>query len=144
MRNLAVTPFLGIDRDFGRMLDRFLTDESRSRLETEGWRAPLDLFETQEAIVVELEVPGVDPAELEISVQGDVLTLAGEKHAVERKEEGRVTYTERVQGSFRRQIQLPSEVEADQAEATHAHGVVTIRLPKTVAVRPRRIEVKAK
>ena len=143
MRTLSVTPFLGIDRDFGRMLDRFFAAPPLvSRNGTQGWQVRIDVSETEDGFVVNAEIPGVDPAKLEISVQGDVLTLAGEKASAETREEGRATYTERVFGSFRREIALSSEVDSEQAEAEHSHGVVTIRLPKAAAARPRRIEVK--
>lgn len=146
MRNLptrAVTPLLGFDRDFGRMLDHFFTGAPRLRREAaEGWQVQIDVTETEDAFVVNAEVPGIDPAELEISVQGDVLILAGEKRSEETKTEGPATYTERRYGSFRREIPLRSEVDAAEAAADHKNGVVTIRLPKAVAVRPRRIEVK--
>ena len=144
MRNLPVTPFLGIDHDFGRMLDRFFVDAPRvRRTGAEGWQVRIDVSETEDAFVVNAEVPGVDPAQLEINVQGDLLTLAGEKLAEETKEEGHATYTERVYGSFRREIPLGSEVNSEGAEAEHRNGVVTIRLPKSASVLPRRIEVKA-
>jgi HSP20 family protein len=143
MRNLPVTPFLGLDRDFGRILDRFFVAPPRVRsTAAEGWPVRIDVSETEDAFVVNAELPGVDPAKLELSVQGDVLILSGEKLSEETKQEGHATYTERAYGAFRREIPLSSEVDADQAEAEHEHGVVTIRLPKAASVLPRRIEVK--
>jgi len=143
MRTLPVTPFLGIDRDLGRILDRFFVAPPRVRSSAaEGWPVRIDVSETEDAFVVNAELPGVDPAKLEISVQGDALILAGEKLAKETEQEGHATYTERAYGAFRREIPLSSEVDVDKAEALHEHGVVTIRLPKAAAVLPHRIEVK--
>jgi len=143
---VPVTPFAGLDRDFDRMLQRFFGDAwGRGPTgSSEGWTTRIDVSETEDAFVVSAEVPGVDPEKLEISVQGDVLTLSGEKHAEETREEGQATYTERMYGTFRRDIPLGCEVDAAKAEAEHKHGVVTIRLPKAATVRPQRIEVKGR
>ena len=102
----------------------------------------LDWTEDDEAIVVRAEVPGVPAEELEITVTGDLLTLAGEKKA-DLTEDKKPGYTERHYGAFRRQLQLPYPVAADQVTARSADGVVTIRLPKAESERSRRIQVES-
>lgn len=102
---------------------------------------PLDWSEGEDGIVLRAEVPGVDPADLEITVHGDVLTIAGETKSETESSEGTTTYSERRFGSFRREIQLPCPIATDAIEAETANGVLTLRLPKSEAARPKRIEV---
>lgn len=85
---------------------------------------------TDEAYEIELEIPGVEEKDIEISQNGDVLTVKGEKHAA-RKEEGKTYYfSERVYGAFQRSFRLPADVNPDGIEAVCQNGVLTIRLPK--------------
>ena len=134
-----------LDREFDRMLRGFFGD-TRGR----GSDGPsntvatrLEVAETEDEVVVRAEVPGVNPEDLDISIIGDVLTLSGEKRKEETQEDDATKYTERVFGSFRRDLRLSSAVELDQVAAEHKNGVVTIRLPKAAADKPRRIEVKS-
>lgn len=142
----AFFPLTRLDREMDRMLQNFFGDQvgfgTNILGSFEGWAARIDVSETEEEVVVSAEIPGVEPKDLDISVTGDVLTLSGEKRAEETKEEGKTSYTERIFGAFRRDVPLPSEVDAEKAEAEHKNGIVRIRLPKAVRVRPRRIEVK--
>ena len=105
---------------------------------------PLDLYETDEEVVVKASLPGVKPEEVEISVTGDTLTIKGETK--EEHEEKKPNYYrhERRYGSFQRALTLPVRVEADKANAVFEHGVLTLHLPKAADVRPKTIEVKAK
>ena len=131
----ALSPFEFFPAFFGSV---FPTEKTPGR----GAFPALDVRQTAEEIVVNAEIPGVDPEALEIEIHEDVLTLAGEKRAEAEREGERGTYTERSYGSFRRQVRLPAPVDAGAAEATHANGVVTVRIPKSAEVRPRRIEIK--
>jgi HSP20 family protein len=87
-------------------------------------------------------VPGIEPEKLDVQLEGDVLTLRGEKLDTGASEEGKRTWSERRWGSFARSVQLSCAVDAESVRAEHKHGVVTITLRKADAVRPRRIEVK--
>ena len=135
----ALSPFEFFPQDW---FEGFFQAPQTKRSALEGVFPSLDLRETDEVILVSAEVPGVDPGEVAVEIHDDVLTLSGEKRMEERKEDERGTYTERAYGSFRRQVRLPAPVDASQAEATHENGVVTVRVPKSEAARPRRIEVK--
>ena len=98
---------------------------------------------TDQAYEIELEIPGVDENDIEISQSGDVLTVKGEKHAA-RKEEGKTYYfSERVYGAFQRSFRLPGDVDAAGIEAVCENGVLKLKLPKrpgTVET-ARRIEI---
>lgn len=103
----------------------------------------LDVAETPDAVIVRAEVPGIDPAKVEIAITGDHLTLSGEKSA-EKEEKGKTWHRiERTYGRFTRSVLLPAPVDADKVEARAKDGVLTITLPKTVEARPKRITVKA-
>ena len=109
------------------------------------WQAPaVDMYQTDDEIIVKAALPGIKADEVQISVTGEVLTLKGEvKHEEETKEK---TYHIREQrwGTFERTIMLPTDVVADKAIADFKDGILTIRLPKAEEVRPKTITVKAK
>jgi len=121
-----------LDRLFGDLVGR-----TAANLQT-GPRVRLDLEETEDAYRVVAELPGVSREELEITVADDVLTLAGEKKQAEERE----GYAERVFGRFERKLRFRLPVDAGRVTAEAKDGVVTIHLPKTEAVLPRRIEVQ--
>ncbi|MCC7086284.1 MAG: Hsp20/alpha crystallin family protein [Pirellulales bacterium] len=102
----------------------------------------INMWEDGESFFVEAEVPGLKSANLEITVIGDELTLKGERATEDRPE---LTYhrRERGAGSFSRSIKLPGEVNAERVEAALHDGVLTLTLPKTEAVKPRKIKVNA-
>jgi HSP20 family protein len=104
----------------------------------------IDLYQTEDAVVVKAALPGFSPDDVQISVANDVLTLRGEyKHEDEKKE---ATYhvRERRYGSFERSVMLPTPVQTEKAKADFDKGVLTIELPKSEAVKPKSISIKAK
>ena len=100
---------------------------------------------TPEAVEIYAFAPGIDPATLDVSVDKGVLSLAGERRgdAAEADDKTSVYAQERFEGSFRRVVSLPEDVDAARVEATYRDGVVKIVIPKREASKPRRIEVKA-
>ena len=102
---------------------------------------PLNVWETDDALEIECEMPGVDQKDIDLEVVQDEVTIRG---ARERAAEERAQYhrRERPFGRFARRLSLPVPVEADQAEARLADGVLRIRLPKAQEARSRKIEVK--
>ena len=104
----------------------------------------VDVYETDEDVVVKASVPGVDPEELDISITGDTLTIKGETRAEEEVEEENYVYRERRYGAFSRSMTIPTSVEASEADAEFEDGVLTLRLPKAEEVKPKTIKVKTK
>lgn len=100
-----------------------------------------EMEETEKAILVRLEVPGLERDDLDLMIEGNTLRVSGEKRYVREDEGGSYHIMERAYGSFQRVIQLPQEVDAVQAEASLNNGVLTVRLPKTGAPSGRRIKV---
>lgn len=113
------------------------------RLRSEGTLA-LDVYETDNDIVVKASVPGVKPKDIDITVTGNTLTIKGETKEETEKEEGNYLYRERRYGNFQRTISLPVEVEADKADASFENGVLTLHLPKVEQAKPKQIAIKAK
>ena len=116
-----------------------------------GWPATgrtealaVDMYETDDAIVVKSAIPGIKSDELDVSISGDTLTIKGETKAEEEIEEGNFIHRERCYGSFCRSLTIPLSVVADKAEAEFEDGVLTLTLPKAEEVKPKAIKVKAK
>lgn len=110
-----------------------------------GWSAPaVDMYQTDDEVVVKAALPGFKVDEVQINVTGDVLTLRGELKQQEEKKERSWHIREQRWGSFERTIALPTEVTADKAVADFENGILTITLPKAEEVKPKTITVKAK
>ena len=103
----------------------------------------LDVADRGDAFEVTASLPGVRPEEIHCAVQGDTLTIRGESRAEQERREGNYLLRERRTGVLQRSIVLPAPVEADAVEADYADGVLTLRLPKSRASMPRRIEVRS-
>jgi HSP20 family protein len=110
-------------------------------LEPTAWSPAIDVFETADEFVLYAELPGVDPASIDLSVTGNVLSLRGVKVATT-PPEGHGAVTERRFGAFHRQITLSNEVNFDAVQAEARHGVLKVRLPKQAAAKPRTIPVQ--
>ncbi len=104
----------------------------------------VDMYQTDDDVVVKAVVPGMKPADVQISVTGDMLTIKGE--IKEESDDKQKAYHIREQrwGSFERSLSLPTAVKSDKAQAEFENGVLTVTLPKAEEVKPRTITVKAK
>ena len=104
--------------------------------------APADLYETDDALVLEMWVPGLAPEDIEITVEGNTLTVRGEVKPVADDKVRRYYLQEIPQGSFVRSFTLPVEVDADKAKAEFKNGVLKLTLPKVETARAKRIPVE--
>lgn len=104
----------------------------------------VDVSETENEVVIEMEAPGVDPKNIELAVEGNHLHI--KTSAEEKKEEkGKAYYRKEIRkGAFERAVALPTQVKGDKAEATYKDGVLKIVIPKAEVARPKKIEVKVK
>jgi HSP20 family protein len=93
--------------------------------------------------IVTAELPGLDHKDIEITVVNDVLTVSGERDAVDPSEDMRYHRRERVKGKFSRSIQLAFLVDANQVSATYENGLLTVKLPRAEADKPRKISVQS-
>jgi HSP20 family protein len=104
----------------------------------------IDLYQTNEDVVVKAALPGMAAEEVEISVTGDALTIKGEIRQKEEREDASYLIREQRYGRFERSLMLPTEVQSDKAKAEFENGILTITLPKAEQVRPKTITVKVK
>lgn len=139
----GMLPVSSFRRELDHIFDRFFDGTLGDADGSFAGHLRMDVQESSEEVVVRVEVPGVDPKDLDIQLEGDVLVISGEKKDVRDEERGTLTYSERRYGSFRRALRLSSPIEPDKVRAEHRNGVVTITLTKAESVRPKRIQVKA-
>jgi len=126
-------------REMDRIWDRFSRESSTYERD---WNPSLDLMETEASLVAEVEVPGINPDDIDISVTPDMLTVTGEKKQ-ETGEQGKNYHVmERAYGRFSRSIPLPTAVNPDRVEARYKDGILRITMGKRQAARSKRIEVK--
>lgn len=110
--------------------------------EAGSWLPPLDVYETREAFVVTVDVPGVTPSKLDVTLETGVLTVKGERKFYSNVSEDSFHRVERRFGMFNRAVALPSaKVDPDGVSARIADGVLTVEIPKAQRAQPRRIEV---
>jgi HSP20 family protein len=102
---------------------------------------PLDVSESDDEFVVHATLPGINPDEIQITVQGDVLTIRGDTKAQDERKDQNWLIRERRSGSFQRSITFGTQVDADRASTQFEHGVLTLTLPKSEQARPKQIKI---
>jgi HSP20 family protein len=107
-----------------------------------AWAPALDISERKDAYLVTVELPGVEPDDLEITLEDGLLTIQGERHFAHDSSEQQFHRVERRYGAFRRAITLPAQVQAEQIEASVDNGVLQIVVPKMEEATPKRIKVR--
>lgn len=136
-------PLHGLERlqdEINRLFDLPRSGESHGLFDRTV-SPPLDVVETADSFVVQVDLPGIEAKDIDISVAGNVLTLKGERKA--RSHRGEVYRKETWEGSFQRTLSLPATVDPDRVSAAFADGVLEITVGKREQARPRRIAVKA-
>jgi HSP20 family protein len=129
-----------LEDEFNRMFEQFAVPMGWG---TEGRYSPaMDVRETEEAYIVEADVPGMKKEEVQIEVADDVLTIKGERKEVKEDKEKNFHSIERRFGSFARSVALPAGFDASKVSAKFDNGVLTVTLPKPEERKPRRVEVK--
>lgn len=107
-----------------------------------AWTPPLDVYEDDERITVNLELAGLKKEDFDISLDAETLTVSGERKAEATESRGESFRSERFFGSFKRSVTLPAPVKSDAVKASYQDGVLSIVLPKADEARPRKIEVQ--
>ncbi len=131
-------PWLEMER-FEREASGLLSGLGRSR--TAGF-PPINVLTSENEVIVTSEMPGVDPADVDLSVNGDTLTIKGTRKPQELAEGQKWHRRERGHGNFYRTVQLPFNVESSKVNADYTKGVLTVKLPRAEADKPRKITVK--
>jgi HSP20 family protein len=108
-----------------------------------AWSPSVDIFENKNEIVLEAELPGMNPEDVNISIENNILTLHGERRFEKKDESDNFHRVERSYGSFTRSFTLPPTVSSENANAEFQNGVLRLTLAKREEAKPRRIEIKA-
>jgi len=114
-----------------------------SAVAQEDFSPAMDIRETDEAYIVEADVPGIKREDVKIEINDDVLTIKGERKVEQEENKKDYRRIERQYGSFRRSVSIPSGIQHDAVEAKFDDGVLRVTLPKREDTKPRRIKVKA-
>lgn len=132
--------------ELGRTLDRFFNEPmgwiEPKGMRAESWIPPLDMSETDAEVTIRIEAPGVPAKDLDISVAGNTLSIAGKKEEYQEKQGENFYSSERCFGSFRRLIDLPPTADSDKVTAESDNGLVTIHIAKKPGARAKQVEVK--
>lgn len=144
MRSLM--PWTGtgsLKREMDRLFERFFEPEWTDLPALGDWAPSLDLSETKENLVVKMEVPGMDPKDIQVSLQENLLTVKGEKRQEKEDKDERYHRIERSYGSFTRSVRLPVAVDGSKVDASFKNGLLTVTLPKTPGAKGTTIPIKA-
>jgi len=121
--------------------NRLFGDNDQPGQPASQWAPRVDIREEGQRFVILADIPGVDPAAIEISADKNVLTVKGERKS-ETSEDGKVKRVERAHGAFQRSFTLPDNADVDGISASGRHGVLEISIPKKAEAAPRKIEIK--
>ena len=142
----AMMPWTGMG-NLKQELERFFGPFGELKLDEfpamGDWAPSMDVSETKEALVVKAEVPGLDPNDIQISLQEQYLTIKGEKTREKMDKEERYHRVERFYGSFARSVRLPVGVDGSRVTANFKNGLLTVTLPKTAAAKGTTNPIKA-
>ncbi|MDI6765142.1 MAG: Hsp20/alpha crystallin family protein [Thermodesulfobacteriota bacterium] len=130
-------------RDMDRLWDSFFEERPRRKIEEVAeWLPSLDVSETKNDLVVKAELPGMDPKDIDISLNEGILTIKGERKQEKEEKEENYHLIERSYGSFTRSFRLPREVKSEKISASYKDGVLKVTLPKSEEAKKKEIKVK--
>ena len=137
------TPMTEFGRELDRLFESYIHDPWQRALGSIGATFPVvDVAESENAVSVRAEIPGIDPDDVDVTVVGDAITIAGEKKAVDQENSGHHYHrNESCYGSFRRTIHLPVSIDPEQVSAEYANGVLTVNMQKREASKSTKIKV---
>jgi HSP20 family protein len=130
-----------IDKLFNRFFD-FDFPVPRDLFKEGTWVPRVDVSESAARITVRAEIPGCETGDIDVSLDGRILTIKGEKKQVKEEKDEALHHIERASGYFSRSLELPADVDLETADASYNRGVLTLIFKKTKAAQSRRIEIK--
>lgn len=137
-------PFRGlvsVQRDLDSMMEDFFGHTHMFDWDGGIWSPPVDITETDDNLVVSIEIPGMTKEDVKITLQDNVLTIRGEKKQETEKRDANYHRVERSYGSFTRSFSLPAAVEGEKIKAQYKDGLLKITLPKAEQVKPKEIPI---
>ncbi len=131
-----------LHRDLDRLATRRLPQNDAQGAVT-NWVPAVDIIKEKDRFVLRADVPGVTPADIEVSMDGGVLSVSGHRFEESRSDEAGMQRVERVSGRFLRRFSLPDSADAEGVKAHSKNGILEVTIPKLPEVQARRIEVEA-
>lgn len=136
---------IGLQERMNRLFDEtFSRRGGEQPLGITTWSPAVDIYETENAFVVKVELPGLTKDDIEVQIHDGILTLKGERKFEKEVKEENYHRIERAYGTFQRSFSLPTAVEEDKIKASFKDGVLEVNLPKAEAVKPKQIKVEGK
>ena len=133
----------GLRREMDRVFDRFFEPEWSDFPAVGEWAPSLDVSETKDAVIVKAEIPGIEPNDIQVTLQENFLTIKGEKKQEKEEKDERHHRIERSYGAFTRSVRLPVTVDTAKVDAKFKNGLLTVTLPKTPSAKGTTVPVKA-
>lgn len=131
-----------IQGEMNRLFDTFLGRPlAGAAPSARMWMPPIDMAETDDELILTVEIPGVREKDVTVSITGDLLSIKGQRRPDDAATDRKPLHVERLYGQFERLIQLPLPVQGDRVKATFREGVLQISLPKSDELRPRQIQI---
>ncbi|MEP0765400.1 MAG: Hsp20/alpha crystallin family protein [Fimbriimonadia bacterium] len=141
-RQDPMTPFGRFDRIVRRLFDEINAPAwNEISAGVSAWAPPVDIKETESELILTAELPGVKMEDIDIEMAGEHLTIKGKREFEQTTEKDNYIRVERAYGSFSRSFMLGVPIEADKVEASYKDGVLTVTLPKSPSVRPKKVQV---
>jgi HSP20 family protein len=106
-----------------------------------AWAPAVDIYETENELVVKADLPEIDEKDLDVRVENNMLTIRGERKFEQKVEEDNYLRIERTYGSFSRSFSLPTTVNTEGIHAEYKNGVLTVQLPKRAEAKPRQVKI---
>ena len=137
----TMAPLAHLRREMDRLFER-VWDRDLPELVLGEWTPRLDMSETRDALLIRMELPGISPEDIQVTLEEDLLTVRGEKRSAHEEKDEQFYRRERSYGAFARTVRLPARVEPAKVNASFANGVLTISMPRATALKGTAIPVK--
>jgi HSP20 family protein len=132
-----------LQNQMNRLFESALQGWSGDANGTTSWVPPADIYESENELVVNLDLPGIDPKLVDVRVENNILSIRGERQFDEKQNKENFHRVERFYGPFARSFSLSTAVDPDKIRADFKAGVLSIKLPKAEAAKPKRIQIAA-
>ena len=132
-----------LQREMGDLFDR-VWGRSRPATTFGSFAPPVDIRETKNGYLVEMDLPGMEQKDISVNMENDILTVKGERRFEEERGDECATCSERAFGTFIRSFSLPGTADGEKVAATYRNGVLTISIPKREEAKPKAIKVEVK
>jgi len=133
--------FSEIQHDLSHFLAHQNLEDNSSLMTAADWSPSVDIVEENDSYLIHADVPGIKPADIDVSMDKGILTIKGHREDETKKEDGKFKRVERARGSFFRRFTLPEVADVENIQAKTVDGVLTVTIPKGLAAQPRKITV---